>query len=68
MFVNDTANLPDSGRVCVAGFRPAAGGGHSFYSLSIDSARAMMAPMATPRNSWYVLGVGTEIQSVKGPV
>jgi len=66
MFVNDTHHLPDSGRVCVAGFR--SGPGTSFYSLTIDSARATVAPMPEPRNSWYVLGVGTEIQSVKGPV
>jgi hypothetical protein len=68
MFVNDTAYLPDSGRVCVAGFRPDAAGDNSFYSLTIDSARAVVAPMPEPRNSWYVLGVGTEIQSMKGPV
>jgi len=68
MFVNDTANLPESGRVCVAGFRPDAGGTHSFYSLSIDAAHATAAPMPEPRNAWYVLGVGAEIQALKGPV
>jgi hypothetical protein len=68
MFVNDTANLPDSGRVCIAGFRPDAGGAHSYYSLWIDAARAVVTPMAEPRNSWYVLGIGAQIQSVKGPV
>ena len=68
MFVNDTANLPESGRVCVAGFRPGAGGAQTFYCLTIDSAQAEVAPMSEPRNPWYVLGVGAEIQSLKGPV
>jgi hypothetical protein len=68
MFVNDTANLPESGRVCIAGSRPGAGGVNTHYSLSIDSARAVVAPMNQPRNPWYVLGVGAEIRTVKGPV
>jgi len=68
MFVNDTANLPESGRVCIAGFRREADGADSHYSLSIDAARAVVAPMPEPRNPWYVLGIGAEIQSVKGPV
>jgi hypothetical protein len=67
MFVNDTRLLPESGRVCIAGFRSEQGG-KTYYSLFIDSARAEVAPMAEPRNPAYVLGVGTEIQSVKGPV
>ena len=68
MFVNDTSNLPESGRVCVAGFRPEPGGGRNFFTLSIESAQAEAVPMAEPRNPDYVLGVGTVIQSLKGPV
>ena len=68
MFVNDTSDLPESGRVCVAGFRPDPGGGRKFFTLSIESAQAEVAPMSEPRNPDYVLGVGTEIQSLKGPV
>lgn len=68
MFLNDTNRLPDSGRVCVAGFRAEPGGARAFYSLSIDAARAAVAPMSEPRNPAYVLGVGAEIQSLKGPV
>jgi hypothetical protein len=68
MFVNDTSRLPDSGRICVAGFRPDPGAEQSFFALSIDSACAEVAPMSEPRNSAYVLGVGAQIQSVKGPV
>lgn len=68
MFVNDTVRLPDSGRVCIAGFQPDPSGPRTFYTLHIDAARAEVEPMAEPRNPAYVLGVGTEIQSVKGPV
>jgi hypothetical protein len=72
MFVNDTGNLPESGRVCVAGFhagpQPDGQAGRTFYSLLIDSARAEIEPMAEPRNPAHVLGVGCEIQSLKGPV
>jgi hypothetical protein len=68
MFVNDTARLPESGRVCVAGFRPGPGGAGAFFNLSINSAHADVAPVAEPRNPAYVLGVGAQIQAVKGPV
>jgi hypothetical protein len=68
MFVNDTGHLPESGRVCVAGFQAEPAGTRTFYSLEIHSARAEIAPMAEPRNLAHVLGVGCEIQSVKGPV
>lgn len=68
MFVNDTGHLPDSGRVCVAGFQAEPAGVRTFYSLEIDAARAEVAPMAEPRNAAHVLGVGCEIQSVKGPI
>ena len=68
MFVNDTRGLPDFGRVCVAGFKPDAGGTRTYYALSIDAARATVEPMPEPRNLAYVLGVGAEIQSLKGPV
>jgi hypothetical protein len=68
MFVNDTSNLPESGRICVAGFRPEPDGARNFFTLSIESAQAEVAPMAEPRNPDYVLGVGTVIHSLKGPV
>jgi hypothetical protein len=68
MFVNDTGLLPDSGRVCVAGFQAEPAGPRIFYSLEIHAARAEVEPMAEPRNPAHVLGVGCEIQSVKGPV
>lgn len=68
MFVNDTSRLPDSGRVCVAGFRPTPGSAAAFYTLFIDAARAEVTPMNEPRNPAYVLGVGAEIATVKGPV
>ena len=68
MFVNDTSRLPESGRVCVAGSRAAPGSAAAFYTLFIDAARAEVTPMSEPRNPAYVLGVGAEIQSIKGPV
>ncbi len=68
MFVNDTSRLPESGRVCVAGFQTEQGGARTFYSLVIESARAEVEAMTEPRNPAYVLGVGTHIESAKGPV
>ena len=68
MFVNDTSRLPDSGRVCVQGFSGSQLGSGGFYSLTIVAARATVEPMAEPRNPAHVLGVGAEIDSVKGPV
>ena len=68
MFVNDTGRLPDSGRVCVAAFKPGQAGARSYYDVVINAARAEFEPMAEPRNPASVLGVGTEIQTVKGPV
>lgn len=68
MFVNDTSRLPDSGRVCIAGFGRGAGGAATFFNVSIDSAHADVTQMGEPRNPAYVLGVGAEIASVKGPV
>ena len=68
MFVNDTSRLPDSGRVCIAGFNSGQAANTTFYSLLIHSARAEIEPMAEPRNPHYVLGVGSQIESVKGPV
>jgi hypothetical protein len=68
MFVNDTGRLPDSGRVCVAGFQADPAGARIFYNLEIHAARAEIEPMNEPRNPAHVLGVGCEIQSVKGPV
>ena len=68
MFVNDTGRLPESGRVCVKGFQAGEARPSTYYSLLIDAARAEVEPMAEPRNSAYVLGVGSQIQSVSGPV
>jgi 6-phosphogluconate dehydrogenase (decarboxylating) len=68
MFVNDTGHLPDSGRVCVAGFQPDQAAPRAWYSVVINAARATVEPMAEPKNPAYVLGVGSEVQSVKGPV
>jgi hypothetical protein len=68
MFINDTGRLPDSGRVCVMGFQTRQGGSKTYYSLLIDAARAEVEPMAEPRNPAHVLGVGTQIESVNGPV
>jgi hypothetical protein len=67
MFINDTSRLPDSGRVCIAGF-PGQAADKKFYSLLIHSARAEIEPMAEPRNPHYVLGVGSQIESLNGPV
>ena len=68
MFVSDSARLPDSGRICVAAFQPAPGAAKGFYNVSINAARAEVEPMDQPRNPAHVLGVGSQIQSVKGPV
>jgi hypothetical protein len=69
MFVNDTSRLPDSGRVCIAGFNSGQAANTTFYSLLIHSAHAEIEPMAeAPRAPHYVLGVGTQIESVNGPV
>jgi hypothetical protein len=68
MFVNDTSRLPDSGRVCVMDFKAGEQGVRTYYSLLIVAARAEVAAMAEPRNVAHVLGVGTHIQSVTGPV
>src|SRR3954468_20860424 len=68
MFVNDTSRLPESGRVCVQGFSAGQAGTRTFYSLLINAARAEVEPMGEPRNPAHVLGVGTEIASVNGPV
>jgi hypothetical protein len=68
MFINDTGRLPESGRVCVMGFQEKPAGTRTYYSLLIDAARAEVQPMTEPRNPAHVLGVGSEIQSVNGPV
>ena len=68
MFVNDTGHLPESGRVCVAGFQPDQTPPRAWYSVSINAARATVEPMPEPRNPAYVLGVGSEVLSLKGPV
>ena len=69
MFVNDTGHLPDSGRVCVAGFQAGQAAPSTWYSVVVNAARAEVEPMAEPpRNPAHVLGVGGEVQSVKGPI
>jgi len=68
MFVNDTVRLPESGRVCVTGFRADPALPATWYSVQINAARAEVESMGEPRNPAYVLGVGSEIPSVKGPV
>jgi hypothetical protein len=69
MFVNDTGRLPDSGRVCVVGFQSGTAASRTYYDVAINAARAEFEPMPEPpRNPAHVLGVGAEIQSVKGPV
>jgi hypothetical protein len=67
MFINDTGRLPDSGRVCVMGFQPQQDAPKTYYSLTIVAARAEIEPMPEPRNPAHVLGMGREIQGVKGP-
>ena len=69
MFINDTGRLPESGRVCVVGFQPLRQPAEpQYYSLVINAARAEVSPMSEPRNAHHVLGVGTHIASVNGPV
>ena len=69
MFVNDTGRLPDSGRVCVVAFGPGADASRTYYDVTINAARAEFERMADPpRNPAHVLGVGAEVQSLKGPV
>jgi len=68
MFINDTGRLPDSGRVCVMDFQAGATGTRTYFSLVIDAARAEVTTMAEPRNPAHVLGVGSQIESVNGPV
>jgi hypothetical protein len=50
------------------GFQAQQGGSKTYYSLVIDAARAEVEPMAEPRNPAHVLGVGSTIESVNGPV
>ena len=68
MFVNDTGRLPDSGRVCVVRFQRDPAASKTYYNVAINAARAEVEPMGEPRNPAHVLGVGSEIQTVKGPV
>ena len=50
------------------GFQPGSSGPRTFYSLLINAARAEVEPMSEPRNPAHVLGVGSRIDSVNGPV
>jgi hypothetical protein len=68
MFVNDTVRLPDSGRVCVMGFRADPSQPATYFNVQINAARAEVEPMAEPRNPAHVLGIGRQIESLKGPV
>jgi hypothetical protein len=68
MFVNDTVRLPESGRVCVMGFRSDQSRPATWYNVQVNAARAEVEPMAEPRNPAHVLGVGGQVESLKGPV
>jgi hypothetical protein len=68
MFINDTGRLPDSGRVCVMGFNPRREAPNTWYAITIVAARAEVEPMAEPRNAHHVLGLGTMVDGVNGPV
>ena len=68
MFINDTSRLPDSGRVCVMGFPVDPAQPKTYFSLSINAARAEVEPMNEPRNPAHVLGLGASIETLKGPV
>ena len=68
MFVNDTTRLPDSGRVCIMGFQADPAAPSTYYSVTVVAARAEVEPMAEPRNPAHVLGVGSMVESIKGPV
>jgi hypothetical protein len=46
MFVNDTARLPDSGRVCIMGFQSEPAAANTWYSITVIAARAEVEPMA----------------------
>lgn len=50
------------------GFQAKQGSSRTYYSLLIEAARAEVEPMAEPRNQAHVLGVGSQIESVNGPV
>jgi hypothetical protein len=50
------------------GFQTQQAGSKTYYSLLIDAARAEVEPMAEPRNPAHVLGMGSTIESVNGPV
>jgi len=68
MFINDTGRLPESGRVCVAGFEPGGESSKTWFNVLINAARAEIEPMEEPRNPASVLGVGSNIAGVSGPV
>src|SRR4051812_13295150 len=68
MFVNDTSRLPDSGRVCVAGFHSGPAGNRKFHCLTIVAARAEIEEMPEPRNPSSVLGQGAYIDAASGKV
>ena len=50
------------------GFRSDSMAANTYYSITVIAARAEVEPMAEPRNPANVLGVGSMIQGVKGPV
>ena len=68
MFINDTSRLPESGRVCVMGFQVDPTLPKTYFSLSINAARAEVEPMNEPRNPAHVLGLGASIETLKGQV
>jgi len=50
------------------GFQPESAAANTWYSVTVVAARAEVEPMAEPRNPASVLGMGSMIQGVKGPV
>jgi hypothetical protein len=68
MFISDTGRLPESGRVCVVGYQLRQDAPRRWYNIAINAARAEVEPMNEPRNPAHVLGVGTQIETEKGPV
>ena len=50
------------------GFDPRQDAPKTWYAITIVAARAEVEPMAEPRNAHHVLGLGTQIDGVDGPV
>ena len=48
-------------------FQPAQAAAKTYFSLTIVAARAEVEAMPEPRNPAHVLGMGTQVEGVKGP-